>query len=208
MRKMTNAELKAQAKQMLSGNWGTAIIVLIVTSILLGVGNTFGISLGSKSDSSFMQYKLNIVQFVIGGAVSVGIAGVYLSFLRQGKAEFVRMFDGFSDCFVASLIANIINSIAVSLGCVLLIVPGIIISLMFSQAFYILRDHPDMSGIDALMASKDMMYGHKMDLFKLWLSFIPWFLLCVLVIPALYVIPYFTASITAFYENVKMENNF
>ena len=207
---MRSADFKAKGKEMLSGNWTTAIVVLIITSVLLGVGNVFGLKIGSGTKIGEVDFstKLNIIQYVIGGAVSVGIAGVYLGFLRQGKSSVERMFDGFTECFIPALIANIINSVAVTLGCILLLVPGIIVALMFSQTFYILRDHPDMSGMDALMASKDMMQGHKMELFKLELSFIPWFLTCILVIPMFYVIPYFTASITAFYEYVKQENDF
>ena len=207
---MKNADYKAQAKSMLAGNWGTAIVVFLITSVLLGVGNVFGLKLGSGFHSGEVDVdtKVNVIQYLIGGAISVGIAGVYLGFLRQGKSAVERMFDGFTECFVPSLIANIVNSIAVGLGMVLLIVPGIIVALMFSQAFYILRDHPDMGGMDALMASKDMMQGHKMELFKLQLSFIPWFLACILVIPILYVGPYFTATMTAFYENLKQENDF
>lgn len=207
---MKSADYKAQGKAMLAGNWGTAILVFLVTGLILGLGNQFGIRIGPENrvDDVDFSTKANIVQLLIGGAISTGVAGVYLGFLRQGKSEFMRMFDGFSDCFVASLLANIIQTVAVSVGMVLLIVPGVILALMFSQTFYILRDHPDMSGPDALMASKDMMQGHKMELFKLQLSFIPWFLACVLVIPALYVVPYFTAAMAAFYENLRRENNF
>lgn len=207
---MRSKDYKEQGRAMLAGNWGTAIAVLIVTSIILGLGNSFGVRIGPENQVGDIDVstKLNVIQYILGGAVSVGIAGVYLGFLREGKSEFVRMFDGFSSCFVPALLANIIISVATAVGFVLLVVPGIILGLMFSQTFYILRDHPDMSGIDAIKASMAMMDGHKMELFKLQLSFIPWFLTCVLVIPTLYVIPYFTASITAFYENLKQQNEF
>jgi uncharacterized membrane protein len=136
------------------------------------------------------------------------VSGVYLSFHREGTAQFTQMFDGFTDCFVNALIANLIFTAAVAVGCAVLLVPGIIAGLMFSQTFYLLRDNPEMSGTDALMASKEMMQGHKMELLTLQLSFIPWFLLCVLVIPALYVVPYYSATMAAYYEELRAQEGF
>ena len=206
---MTSKDYKLQGKAMLSGNWGTAIVVMLVTSLILGLGNSFGPVVASQEVNGIeVNSRLNLLQLVIGGAMSVGNAAVYLSFLREGKSPFTRLFDGFSQCFVASVIASLIVGIAVGVGLALLIIPGIILSLMFSQTFYILRDHPDMDGLSAVKASMDMMKGHKMELFKLELSFIPWFIACVLVLPLFYVIPYYTATITAYYENLKQESGF
>jgi uncharacterized membrane protein len=202
--------MKARAKEILQGNWGTAIAVMLVTAVITGLGSRLGPSYYQTELGAgiHMEERLNLVQTVVGGALSVGTCGVYLSFLRQGKSDFIRLFDGFTDCFVAALIAYLIVTIATAVGCVLLLVPGIIVALMFSQTFFILRDHPDMSGLDAAMASKDMMKGHKAELFVLWLSFLPWFLLCVLVLPLLYVGPYCQATLTVYYEQLRQESGF
>ena len=206
---MSRAELKARAKDMLRGNWGTAIAVMLVQAVIMGLGSRLGPPLAqSQVEGIHVEARANLLMLVISGALSVGICGVYLSFLREGKAEFSQMFDGFTECFVASLIANLVMGFAVGLGCVLLLIPGIVLSLMFSQTFFILRDHPDLSGIDAMMASKDMMAGHKGEYFVLMLSFIPWFMLCVFVLPIFYVVPYFTATMTAYYDQLSAENQF
>ena len=44
--------------------------------------------------------------------------------------------------------------------------------------------------------SKMMMTGHGMNVSKLLLSFTPWLLLCITVLPALYVIPYITQAMS------------
>ena len=53
------------------------------------------------------------------------------------------------------------------LGFILLIIPGIILSLMYSQVFYILADDPDIGAIEAFNKSEKMMRGHKWQLFML-----------------------------------------
>ena len=59
----------------------------------------------------------------------------------------------------------------------LFIIPGIIASLAYSQTIYIMLDHPDMSALDAIRASKQLMKGHKWEYFVLGLSFIGWSIL-------------------------------
>ena len=75
------------------------------------------------------------------------------------------------------------------------------------MTFYILRDRPELSVNQAINLSKDMMYGHKFDLFYLYLSFIGWILLCILTlgIGILWVYPYIEAAQASFYADVKAD---
>ena len=75
------------------------------------------------------------------------------------------------------------------------------------MTFYILKDHPELSGNDAITASRKLMDGHKGDLFILQLSFIGWFLLSCLTCGILffYTVPYYYATEAAFYESIKEE---
>ena len=43
--------------------------------------------------------------------------------------------------------------------------------------------------------SKNIMRNHRLDVIKLTLSFTPWILLCITILPMLYVIPYMTQSL-------------
>jgi uncharacterized membrane protein len=45
------------------------------------------------------------------------------------------------------------------------------------MVYFILAENPKISAIDAIKQSKEMMYGHKMELFLLTLSFLGWILL-------------------------------
>ena len=69
------------------------------------------------------------------------------------------------------------------------------------------EEHPEISGWDASTRSREMMKGHKFDLFYLYLSFIGWFLLSFLTlgIGFIWLIPYMNTAQAAFYEDVKAD---
>ena len=73
---------------------------------------------------------------------------------------------------------------------------------------YILLDKPELSATDAITESRNMMNGHKMELFLLDLSFIGWILLSILTcgILFIYVVPYMQAARAEFYRTLKGEN--
>lgn len=87
----------------------------------------------------------------------------------------------------------------------LLIVPGMIKGLAYSQTFYILRENPTMSPKMAMEMSENMMRGQKMDFFLFHLSFIGWYLLASLSagIGFLFLLPYVQTSVAVYYEELK-----
>ena len=87
----------------------------------------------------------------------------------------------------------------------LLVIPGIIASYRYSQAFYLLADNDDMTALEALRASKEMMKGYKWKLFVLSLSFIGWILLAAVTLGIGYIFlsPYINTAYTNFYEYLR-----
>lgn len=83
--------------------------------------------------------------------------------------------------------------------------PGIIKTLSYAMTNYILVDKPELSANEAINLSKDMMYGHKFDLFYLYLSFAGWFILCLFTfgIGFLWFFPYAQTAQASFYLDVK-----
>ena len=182
-------QVKMQAKESLKGNWGIAIGVIMVAGILLSV-------------ASYVPFG----SLVLTGVFAAGLAIVMLEIVRNWEVKFTDMFKGFNN-FGTNCIAGILVSIFTILWSLLFVIPGIIKAYSYAMTFYILADHPEMSAKDAINTSQVMMDGHKMDLFVLELSFIGWYLLCIITfgIAALYVGPYVTASYAAFYEAIKDE---
>jgi len=153
-------QLKLQAKQSLTGNWGVAIGTSIVGTLILSAAST---ATGGGG-------------VLLSGVISVGLAIVMLEIVRGWKVEFTDMFKGFQN-FGTTFLAGLLVVLYTFLWSILFIIPGIIKMYSYSMTSYILADHPEMKPRDALEASSVMMDGHKMDLFVLDLSFIGWYLL-------------------------------
>ncbi len=78
------------------------------------------------------------------------------------------------------------------------------LSYMYTYAHMIMADHPDVSPLDALRSSRQLMSGNKWSLFCLDFSFTGWYLLGVLCfgIGVLAVHPYHQTARTAFYHDI------
>ena len=88
----------------------------------------------------------------------------------------------------------------------LLIVPGVIKSYEYKFVPYILEEHPLMSAADVMKYSSNLTKGHKMELFKLDLSFLGWFILQILTLEMVgffYAGPYFYQSQALAYSQIK-----
>ncbi|WP_289294348.1 DUF975 family protein [Romboutsia ilealis] len=100
---------------------------------------------------------------------------------------------------------TLLVGVIVFIGSILFIIPGIILAFMYSQVYYIMAENPEMSIMNCLKESSRIMKGHKMDLFILELSFLGWGILMVITlgIAGLYVLPYYNATLTNFYLEIK-----
>lgn len=181
------SEYKNAALEILNNNnWGEAIGVTVVGAIISGAASL--IPFGG---------------LIIGGPIALGLTLYYLNLSRGAFKEFNQLFSGFNN-FGNALLAYFLMILIVVLGIILLIVPGIIAALALSQTFYVMNDNPGISATDAMSKSHEMMKGHRMDLFILYLSFIGWALLCVLTLGLGFIVlgPYITTSATLFYNDL------
>lgn len=175
----------------LTGNWKPAVLVTLVYILIVGAME------GAKS--------LSFLSIFVLGPLSYGY---YVSFLNSKRTgEVVRienLFDGFKD-YARVFLTNLLQSIYIVLWTLLLIVPGIIKSISYSQTFFVLKDNPELKNNAAIERSMAMMEGHKMEYFCLILSFIGWLLLGILTlgIGLLWVNPYIATATAHFYEYVK-----
>ena len=200
----TNQDYKNRALASLEGNWGTAAITaLIFFAIYQGVSFTLTTPMGDGALSFSTQGIWELLCLPLGWGFTV----YFLNLIRDEDISYGRLFDGYKD-FVRIFLAGFLVTLAVIIGCILLIVPGIYLALMFSQTEFILKDDKGISATDAMMKSMKMMEGHKGELFMLVLSFIGWFLLCILTlgIGFLFLGPYFDTAMAHYYEDLKAES--
>ena len=99
--------------------------------------------------------------------------------------------------------------VVITLGFILLIVPGIILALMYSQVFFILADDPDVGAIEAFNKSEKMMRGNKLQLFMLNLEAALYLFAGVftLFIWWAWLVPRYSVALAGFYQELKKQNN-
>ncbi|NLT96160.1 MAG: DUF975 family protein [Clostridia bacterium] len=194
----TNSELKLLAKENLSGNWGIAIAACVITWLLTAAftGN------GTK-DNTQLENIMSLLSLFLTGPMNFGLSNVFLKIVRSEPTQFNDLFAGFS-FFLKTFLLHVVKYIFVLLWLLLFIIPGIIAIFRYSMAYYIMVDNPEISALEAIRQSKEMMAGHKLRLFSLWLSFIGWFLLGIFTfgLGLLYAMPYYEAAKANFYEDL------
>ncbi len=88
----------------------------------------------------------------------------------------------------------------VATGLSFLAVAGLVFWLIFIQRYsksvFYLACYKDFTAVDAIRESVRKSKNSMTEIFLFKLSFAPWLLLCLLVLPAFYVIPYYKQSVT------------
>lgn len=230
----TRAELKQEAKDALRGHWGQSVamylipvaIFLIIALVLIVPAITFYFmnnDLSSIAQSG--QDSYNTGSGATGGTgggliamfFTVGISWTLLDVLRNPMRQISPLKDAVRVAKSPYLLGYIglyfLMAIFTFLWTLLLIIPGIVKSYSYSQSYYLMYDAIEKNGerpgfLDTITASRKLMDGHKMELFVLDLSFLPWHILCwfTLGIGYLWLMPYITMTKAAFYENL-LENS-
>ncbi len=205
-------DLKDQALASLRGKWGSFVGLTFIYMLLVGLASSLS-SFGTIFEgSSFATLALflsgsGFLLTILMLPMSMGFSVAHLHSSRQDlPADIGDLFYGYKN-FGHVLVTLLVMVFAIIGGCILLIVPGIILAFAYAMVPYILRDHPELSAMETLQMSRAMMKGHKMDLFLLELSFIGWLFLALLTfgIGYLWLIPYMQMTITKFYEEIRLE---
>lgn len=211
---ITISELKKQSLQCLKGNWGLAVLISFITFILAYIVPTIvEIILSGGFNAWFNQDTtplgadvVNLIITLLLIPFSIGVYWFYLSLVRKNNPAFSTIFSVYKDGKTSIKLtgATIVVSIFVFLWSLLLIIPGIIKGIAYSQTVYLLRDHPEYSILEAITESRKRMYGHKWKYFLLGLSFIGWGILSVITIGIgfLWLVPYVSTSMATFYDQV------
>jgi uncharacterized membrane protein len=126
-----------------------------------------------------VHYLGNVVQFVIGGPIMVGIWRATLGVVAGRKPDVGMMFQGF-DRFLDAFLAYLVVGILTVLGLICLIVPGIILAIMWLFTLPVLAES-NLGFWEAMRESARLTEGYRWRLFLLLLAFIPVTLLGALV---------------------------
>lgn len=221
--------LRRIARDNLSGNWlksiGVAFIAALLGGMLLGTSFLPEVTLHLKDqDIQDLTQLLNLIeaqvftlsfglgsalglaQFIMGGAVELGYTRYLLNQYNRADFEFsdlTSQFHRFGQGFAQRFLRNLY----VALWSLLFVIPGIVKSYAYAMTPYIMAENPELTASQAITASKQMMEGHKSELFVLDLTFIGWNLLCMLTLDLGHIVlnPYKNAARTAFYKELTRQ---
>lgn len=150
--------------------------------------------------------SMSIVILVVKSIMDYGYCNLTLRLAKKESTTIGNLFEGFYRKNVFRLIKlALLMFVYTFLWGLLFIIPGIIKLFSYSMSYYILLDNPECTASEAIKKSKEMMKGHKWDLFVLSLSFIGWLILCVITwffiigIPFLWFYPYYFTTVSDFY---------
>lgn len=186
----TRAELKKQAKEIISQNYwsviGATFLACLIYEAVLWFGS-FTALLVSPIMCGLTLFYISLAegdQMSIGDMFSEGFTGTY--YLRRVGGVALRMLYTF-------------------LWGLLLVIPGIVKSYSYALVPYILARYPQIEAPEAIRKSMQYMNGYKADLFMLHLSFIGWTLLSGLtfgVVGIFFVVPYISITETLWYKQL------
>lgn len=223
---MFAADYRRIARENLRGKWPLAIGVAVLANILGGllVGSDFFAELefrfnkdDLKNASEYLitlfaahgltigiTSTLNLVHFILGGVIQLGYAKFLLKQHDNQEHKVNDLFTYF-DYFGTGFCQQLLRGIYTALWSLLFIIPGIVASYRYAMTPYILAENPELTASEAINISKEMMYGHKWQLFCLDFSFIGWNMLCGLTgnLGFIALNPYTNAAHTAFYRNLQ-----
>ena len=129
---------------------------------------------------------------------------MYLKMTKNEEVSVGDMFSKFNQTGRA-LWLFVLKNIYITLWSMLFVIPGIIKTYSYYMAEFILAENPELTANQAITKSKEMMKGHKFELFVLQLSFFWWFLLGGITfgLAYIYIVPYMGATFTNFYNSIK-----
>lgn len=187
-----NSQIMSNAKTSLEGKWPLAIGTFVIM-ILISVG------------ASIIPVAGSIISLIVAGPLAIGAAYFALKISKDDNPKTDDLFFSFNNNFGNSILAYLLVVVFVLLRLLLLIIPGIIASLAYSQTWFILAENPEMDSYKAILKSKEMMKGYKLQLFKINIRIFGLSLLCILTfgIGFLWLIPYQYVVYAKFYEELS-----
>lgn len=213
------SEIKRQSKLSLKGNWGLVVLLTFIVFLINFIFPAIIEIIMSGGVTAWLNQEetplaASVVSTIISIALiplSISVSWFYLSLVRKNNPQISQVFSIYKDGKTSFKLigASFLQALFLFLWSVLLIIPGIIKSLAYSQTFFLLRDHPEKTVLEAITASRKMMNGYKWKYFLLGLSFIGWGILCLftLGIGFLWLVPYVSTAMAAFYKQVSQDND-
>ncbi len=189
---MNFKQIKQEAKDVLIGNRLMLLLVLI--------------AVGAISSA----LVASVLGFILVPLTNVALYYLLKHLILTKKLVVEKLYNQFKELehAIKIIAVGLLVKAIILVGLILFIVPGIIFGLQYSQASRIMAENKDLEILEALRKSKEMMDGHKWELFLFYLSFIGHFLLVIITIGlyGFYFIPYLVTCDANYYLHLSEQN--
>lgn len=226
----TRAQLKERAKVAFKSNYWKCVVAGLVMAFTAGgvggsirsSGEAFGTAGGSTNidiqnmDPKVVAMVCAIVATVAAGAflvklfllnpLSVGASRFFVKNSESPDTSLNEVVEGFKNNYLGVIGTMFLKDLFLFLWAFLLIIPAIVKSYSYMMVPFILAEHPEIAGTDAITLSRRMMDGEKWKAFVLGLSFLGWMFVSAItcmVAGVLWTNPYIYATNAELYRTLK-----
>lgn len=234
--KLTSKELKRRARGIIIQKYSLLMGTLILSELIVFIiSYPFGLPLPNPSAMQITIWILStVIISLLTSILNTGLMNIHLNLARGKEAKFYDLFlfffwrpDRFvfaklrlagifilisvPACLVTAVVflftPTLIGFVFLTAVCIATMVFTCIISISYSQVFYLLIDKAELSVRNAFQQSRELMKGNKARSFYISLSFLGMLLPGVLSfgIGLLWVMPYINQTRTEFYRNITAE---
>ena len=202
---MNNSEIRNVTKEVLKGKYKNVMLPFLLAILLISLSQSLDLySYVYEAYGKTYMFTIGSIALFIQGPISIGLATYSLAIANQKDYSYNQIFTGFKYFFKALFLFLLFN-ISFLIGIILLIIPGVVIFLMFSQIFYIIADDPETGVIEAFKKSASLMKNKKLQLFGLGMRYVGLFILGVFTLGIwwLWLIPQAYVSFAIFYKELQ-----
>lgn len=208
------SQIKKKSLATLKGKWGLGValtfIVFLVTTIVPTIAEILlsgGFSQWiNQTETPVIADMVNLLISFLFIPLTVASYWFFLSIARWDDPRISEVFAVYKEWELSLKLigTSILVGIFTILWSLLLIIPGIIKGLSYSQVFFLLRDNPQLSALEAITESKIKMKGYKWKYFMMNLSFIGWAFIAIFTfgIGFLWLTPYISTANATFYNEL------
>ena len=172
------------------------------------------IFVGADGDSKIVQliFMYILISFLINAFVilpfGVGMNKCMCDLNEDKKLDSSAMIVMFSKNYISNVKILALKQLAISFASLFFVLPGIYLHYKWYFVEYIIANNPELSNAEVFEKNAELMQDKKTQAFMLELSFIGWFILCMLVpLAIIFVAPYYFAARTEFYLQNDYELN-
>lgn len=206
----TCKQYREQAWSALQIKWNEAALTMFVITAIAVAFNTPSTFMSLLNLAPFITLSVGglcyIVSIILIAPLQWANENALLDIVREPNTPvFASTWGNFKREFAALVPTYVLAFLIIlGVGIVTLGIGAIILNLAYAMVPFIVHDNPNIGVTDALRTSREMMRGHKGELFLLMLSFIGWILLGIITcgIAFFWIQPYMYAAVAAFYEDL------